>query len=203
MKHYFNPISRGVTTDWMLKELDVPHEQVIVDLAAGENKSPEYRKINPMQKLPVLVDGKTVVTEVAAICAYLADKFPEKGFAPEIGTAERGSYYRYLFIAGNTLEPALSLAALGIEHPQPDSAGWGDMPRVLDTIETMTPDVDWALGKQFTAADIVFGGLLDFSVAFNLIEASPKVAAYVERIRNRSAYQETHEAFINVSRGAK
>lgn len=203
MKHYFNPMSRGVTTDWMLKELDVPHEQIIVDIAAGENKSAEYRKINPMQKLPALVDGETVVTEVAAICAYLADKFPEKGFAPEIGSAERGSYYRYLFIAGNTLEPALSLAALGIEHPHPGSAGWGDLPRVLNTIETMAPDVDWALGEQFTTADIVFGGLLDFSMAFKLIEASPKVAAYIERIRKRPAYRDTHEAFINPGSGSR
>ncbi|PCJ23384.1 MAG: glutathione S-transferase [SAR86 cluster bacterium] len=202
MKHYFSAMSRGVTTDWMLKELDVPHEQIIVDIAAGENKSPEFRKINPMEKLPVLVDGEIVVTEVAAICAYLADKFPEKGLAPEIGSAERGAYYRYLFIAGNTLEPAFSLAASGIEHPQPNSAGWGDMRRVLDTIETMTPDVDWALGEQFTTADIVFGGLLDFSMTFNWIEASPKVAAYVERIRKRPAYRGTHEAFINMSSGA-
>jgi glutathione S-transferase len=203
MKHYFNPMSRGVTTDWMLKELDVPHEQIIVDIAAGENKSPAFRKINPMQKLPVLVDEKIVITEVAAICTYLADKFPEKGFAPEVGSADRGSYYRYLFIAGNTLEPAFSLAALGIEHPQPGSAGWGDMPRVLETIEAMTPEDDWALGKQFTAADVVFGGLLDFSMAFGWVQASPKVAAYVERIRARSAYQESHEAFAGAGSGAK
>lgn len=195
MKHYFNPMSRGATTDWMLKELGITHEQVIVDLGAGENKSAEFREINPMEKLPALVDGETVVTEVAAICAYLADKYPDKGFAPEPGSAERGSYYRYLFIAGNTLEPAISLAALSIEHPQPGSAGWGDMSRVTNTIESMTPAVDWALGEQFSTADVVFGGLLDYAMAFNLIEASPKVAAYVERIRNRPAYRDTHEAF--------
>ena len=192
MKHYFNAMSRAVTTDWMLRELNAPHEQIIVDIAAGENTLPEYRKINPMQKLPVLVDGDAVVTEVAAICAYLADKFPEKGLAPSIGSVARGTYYRYLFITGNTLEPAFALAALDIAHPQPSSAGWGDISRVLDTVETMTPEADWALGEQFTAADIVFGGLLDFSIAFNLIEASPKVAAYIERIRSRPAYRDSH-----------
>jgi len=198
MKHYFNPMSRGVTTDWMLKELDVPHEQIIIDISTGENNSPEYRKINPMGKVPALVDGETVVTEVAAICAYLADKFPEKGLAPEAGSTDRATYYRYLFIAGNTVEPAFSLAASGIEHPQPGSAGWGDISRVLATIETMTPDICWALGEQFTAADVIFGGLLDFSMVFNLFEASPKVADYVERIRGRPAYRETHGAFINM-----
>lgn len=198
MKHYFNPMSRGVTTDWMLRELDVPHEQIIVDFIAGENKSEEYRKINPMEKLPALVDGDLVVTEVAAICTYLADKFPEKGFAPDIGSAKRGSYYRYLFLTGNTLEPALSLAASEIEHPQPQSAGWGDIQRVLTTVEAMTPDTGWALGEKFSTADIVFGGTLDFSMVFNLIEASPKVAAYVERIRARPAYRASHEAFLSM-----
>lgn len=202
MKHYFNPMSRGVTTDWMLKELDVPHEQIIIDFSTGENNSPEYRKINPMGKVPALVDGDAVVTEVAAICAYLADKFPEKKLAPEAGSPDRATYYRYLFIAGNTIEPAFSLATSGVEHPQPSSAGWGDTSRVLATIETMTPDVGWVLGEQFTAADVVFGGLLDFSMVFNWFEASPKVADYVERIRGRSAYQETHEAFINMVGGS-
>jgi glutathione S-transferase len=199
MKHYFNPMSRAVTTDWMLKELDVPHERIVVDVSTGENNTPEYRKINPMGKVPALVDDETVVTEVAAICAYLADKFPEKRFAPKPNSIERGAYYRYLFVAGNTIEPAMSLAASGIEHPQPSSIGWGDLPRVLATIEAMTPDVGWALGQQFTAADIVFGGLLDISLVFGWYDASPKVSAYVERIRQRPAYQESHAAFISMS----
>lgn len=199
MKHYYNPISRAVTTDWILKELNAPHEQIIIDFAAGENNSPEFLKINPMGKLPALMDGGTVVTEVAAICAYLADKFPEKNLAPEIGSVDRATYYRYLFLAGNTIEPALSLAASGLEHPNPKSAGWGDMPRVLATIEAMTPETGWALGTQFTAADVVFGGLLDVSMAFNMIDASPRVAAYVARIRQRPSYQEAYGALIDMA----
>jgi len=191
-------MSRGVTTDWMLKELDAPHEQIIVDFTSDENNLPDFRKINPMGKLPVLVDNGIVVTEVAAICAYLADKFPEKGLAPAIGSIDRAAYYRYLFIAGNTIEPAFSLATSGLEHPDPRSAGWGDMPRVLATVEALTPETGWALGEKFTAADVVFGGLLDFSMIFNWIDASPKVAAYVARIRQRPAYRETHGAFIEM-----
>ena len=201
MKHYFNPMSRGVTTDWMLNELDAPHEQAIVDLATVETDFPNFREINPMGKLPTLVDGETVVTEVAAICAYLADKFPDKGLAPELGSVERGQYYRYLFIAGNTIEPAFSLATSGLEHPSPTSAGWGDMTRVLATIEAMTPATDWALGDQFTAADVVFGGLLDFSMIFKWFDATPKVSSYVARIRQRPAYRETHEAFLEMISG--
>ncbi len=199
MKHYYNPMSRAVTTDWMLKELDVQHEQIIIDFDSGENDFPEFRKINPMGKVPVLVDNEKVITEVAAICAYLADRFPAKRLAPEIESPDRATYYRYLFFAGNTIEPALSLAVSGIEHPEPRSAGWGDMLRVLTAIEAMTPETGWALGKQFTAVDVVFGGLLDSSMAFNMIDASPKVANYVTRIRQRPAYRETHAAFQDIS----
>lgn len=196
MKHYFNPMSRAITTDWMLKELGVQYDQITIDFARNENNTAEFRKINPMGKLPALVDGDTVVTEVSAICAYLADKFPEKKLAPEIGSVERATYYRYMFFAGNTIEPVFSLAACGFEHPDRISAGWGDMPRVLATIEDMVPEeANWALGEHFTAADVVFGGLLDFSITFKWLEPSSKVAAYVERIRQRSAYQATHSNF--------
>ncbi|OKY26046.1 glutathione S-transferase family protein [Thalassotalea sp. PP2-459] len=196
MKHYFNQMSRGITTDWMLKELDVPHEQVTINFDSGENLSTEFKNINPMGKLPVLVDDDVVVTEVAAICAYLADKFPEKQLAPQVGSAERATYYRYLFVAGNTIEPAFSLAAFDMEHPQPSSVSWGDMPRILATIEAMTPESDWILGQQFSAADIVFGGLLDFTIVFKWYEPSSKVIAYVERIRQRPAYRESHGGFL-------
>lgn len=198
MKHYYNPMSRAVTTDWMLQELDVQHQQIVIDIT-DQNVLSDFRKINPMGKLPVLVDGGNLITEVAAICAYLADKYPQKRLAPETGSADRGGYYRYLFLAGNTIEPALTLAAAGLEHPEPSSAGWGDLTRVLATVEAMTPATGWALGAQFTAADVVFGGLLDSLIVFKSIDASPKVAAYVARIRQRPAYRKTHRAFIEMT----
>lgn len=199
MKHYYNPMSRAVITDWMLKELDVKHQQIIIDFTAEDKHLQDLRNINPMGKLPALVDGDAVVTEVAAICAYLADKFPESRLAPEIGSVDRATYYRYLFVAGNTIEPAFSLSAFAIEHPEPKSVGWGDLARALATVEAMAPNTDWALGEQFTAADVVFGGLLSFSMVFNWIEASPKVAAYVARIRQRPCYKESHAAFIEIA----
>ena len=195
MKHYFNPMSRGATTAWMFAELDVEHEDIVVDVHGGEQKGPEYRAINPMGKVPALVDGDVVVTEVAAICAYLADRFPERGLAPEPGSRERGAYYRYLFVPGTTLEPAFSLAALEFEHPAPLSAGWGDVTRARATIEAMTPESGWALGERFTAADVVFGGTLDSLVVLAGLEPSPRMAAYVERLRSRPAYKATHAGF--------
>lgn len=195
MKHYYNPMSRAVTTDWMLKELGVEHEQVAIDLRAGDQNSPEYRAVNPMGKVPALVDGETVVTEAAAICAYLADKFPEKELAPPLGSPERGRYYRYLFFPGTTLEPLLSVSTLGVEDLKPFTMGWGDMPRAMASVESMTPESGWALGEKFTAADVVFGGSLAFFSGFKMMTPSDKVSSYIERIQARDAYQETHAGF--------
>ena len=195
MKHYYHPMSRAMTTHWMLTELDAEHEQVVIDFHAGENNTPEYRAINPMGKIPALVDEGVVITETAAICAYLADKFAEKGMAPEVGTHQRGSYYRYLFYPGTTLEPMFTFNQLEVENLSPQSTGWGDLERCLQTIEQLTPQDDWALGSQFSAADVVFGGTLDFAIQFGWLKSpSPKIAAYVGRIKNRDAYRLSHDA---------
>ncbi len=194
IKHYYHPMSRAVTTDWMLRELDVPHERIVVDFMAGANNDPAYKAVNPMSKIPALVDGDTVVTETAAICAYLADKFADRGLAPPPGSPARGTYYRYLFFAGTTLEPMFTVNHLGLTDYNAKSIGWGDMERCLATVEAMTPSADWALGSQFTTADVVFGGTLDFSVLFGwLTSPSPKVAAYIKRLKARPAYRAAHD----------
>ena len=195
MKHYVNPMSRAVTTHWMLTELEVEHEQIVVDFMSGEMSTPEFRAINPMGKIPVLIDDDTVVTEVAAICTYLADKYPERGLAPPTDSCERGRYYRYVFVPGTTLEPMFTFNSLGVKDYSANSAGFGDMERCLATIESMTPEIDWALGSQFTAADVVFGGFLDFAVQLGLLESpSAKVLAYVRRIKDRPAYRKSHDS---------
>lgn len=194
MKHYYHPMSRAVTTHWMLTELDVEYEQVVIDFPAGENNTPEYRAINPMGKIPALADGDVVVTEAAAICAYLADKFPDKRFAPAPDSTQRGLYYRYLFYPGSVLEPIFTFNQLEGVDVSPQSVGWGDMERCMTTIEIMTPEVGWALGEQFSTADVVFGGTLDFAVQFGWLSSpSAKVAAYVKRIKARPAYRQAHD----------
>lgn len=193
MQHYFNPASRAVTTHWMLTELDVDHEQILLDVQTGDTASPYFRAINPMGKIPTLVDGDIVVTETAAICAYLADKYPDKGLAPSSHSPERGRYYRYLFFPGTTLEPMFTAMLHGhLDYPA-DSTGWGDFERCMATVETLTPTSGWALGEPFSAADVVFGGTLDFAVQLGWMgEPSPNVAAYVQRLKARPAYQASH-----------
>ena len=194
MKLYFHPMSRAVTVHWMLEELGVEHEQIVVDFTVGETDKPEYRAINPMGKVPALEDEGVIVTETAAICAYLADKYPDKEMAPPPGSAERGRYYRYLFFPGTTLEPMFTFRQFGVEEYPAQSAGFGDLERCLAAIEAMTPESGWAMGDSFTTADIVYGGTLDFAVQFGwLEEASQKVQDYVKRIKARPAYQATHD----------
>lgn len=193
MKHYCNPMSRAATTAWMLAELDAPYEEVLIEMPAGENA--EFREINPMGKVPALVDGDVLVTEAAAICAYLADRFPERKLAPPPNSPERGRYYRYLFFPVATLEPFLAVVSLGVEEWSPVSMGWGDRERVMATVEAMTPETGWALGESFTAADIVFGGALAFFSGFGMMEPTSRVSAYVDRIKARPAYQATHQQF--------
>lgn len=203
MKHFYNPRSRSAMTDWMLAELDVEHERVCIDFGIQNSQLDELHRINPMKKLPVLVDGDTVVTETAAICAYLADKYPQKDMAPAAGSAERGLYYRILFISGSAIEPAFTLAAANIEYPDASMAGWGDMPRIIDTIETLTPGSDWATGKQFTAADVIFGGLLDFASKVGWFTPSLKVQAYISRLRQRPAYLKSHPDMLQNMTGKR
>ena len=194
MKHYFNSMSRAVTTHWMLLELGVEFEQMEVDFMSGETSTPEFRAINPMGKIPALVDDEVVVTEVAAICAYLADKYVDRGLAPAVGSAERGKYYRYLFVPGTTLEPMFTFESLGITDYSAESAGFGDMQRCLATIESMTPEDGWVLGETFSAADVVFGGTLDFAAQFGWIKSpTAKVTAYIQRIKAREAYKQSHD----------
>lgn len=177
----------------MLTELGVEHEQLVIDIHNGDNETEEYKHINPMGKVPALQDGDVVVTETAAICAYLADKFPEKGLAPAMDSPERGRYYRYLFFPASTLEPMFTLRHLGINDYAEKSTGWGNLESCLFAIETMVPEEGWALGSKFTAADVVFGGFLDFAVQFGFLSSpSPNVSAYVNRLRSRPAYRESH-----------
>jgi len=195
VQHYYHPQSRAVTTDWMLAELEAPHEQIIMDFTSGESQKPEFLAVNPMGKIPTLVDEGIVVTEAAAICAYLADKYPEKGMAPPLDSPQRGRYYRYLFYPGSALEPMFTFNQIQGVDLSAQSVGWGDHEHCLNTIESMTPDSAWALGEQFSTADIVFGGTLDFAAQFGwLTSPSEKVAQYIKRLKSRPAYRATHDA---------
>ena len=189
---YTNPMSRGQIARWMLEEVGAPYEAVILDYAGGM-KTADYRAINPMGKVPAIVHGGKVVTECAAICAYLADAFPAAGLAP--ATDDRADYYRWLFFAAGPVEAAVTNKAMGFILPEgrERSAGYGSLDDTLDTLETAVTGRSWICGGTFTAADVYVGAQIDWGLAFGTIPSRPAFEAYAARLRERPAYKRQKE----------
>ena len=185
---YTNPMSRGRIVRWMLEEVGEPYETVLLDYATGM-KSPEYLAVNPMGKVPAIRHGEVVVTEAAAICAYLADMFPDKGLAPPSGNPRRGPYYRWLFFAAGPVEAAVTGKALGLLAP-PDKAGmagYGTFDDVMSTLERTVGDCEYLCGSHFTAADVYVGSQIGWGMMFGTIDRRPAFERYVGRLMSRPA----------------
>jgi glutathione S-transferase len=183
---YTNPMSRGRIVRWMLEEVGQPYRTEILDYATGM-KGADYLAINPMGKVPAIRHGDTVVTEGAAICAYLADAFPQAGLAPALG--DRGDYYRWLFFAAGPVEAAVTSRSLGFE-PQPEQrrmAGFGCLEDVVNTLEGAVKGRDYVAGDRFSAADVYVGSQIGWGMQFGSIEKRPAFEAYWERISARPA----------------
>lgn len=186
MIFYTNPQSRGRIVRWMLEEIGQPYRTEILDYATTM-KGPAYLAINPMGKVPAIRHGNTVVTECAAICAYLADAFPAAKLAP--APADRGSYYRWLFFAAGPLEAAWTNQALGVTIPPEKErmAGYGNLGLVLSTLEAAVAKGPYIAGPAFTAADVYVGSQLGFGLQFGMIEKRPAFVDYVGRLTARPA----------------
>ena len=183
---YHNPQSRSTTVHYMLHEIGEPFEIVPIELKTGEHKRPEFLKINPMGKLPVLRDGDVIITETPAILTYLADKYPEAGLAPAIDSPERATYLRWLFFYGSCFEPALIDLALKRETP-PSMSGWGNPEHVLDTLSAALKPGPWLLGERFTAADVMMGSGVAYMLGFKVLPERPEFVEYAARIEARPA----------------
>ena len=183
MKLYFNPQSRAVIAKWMLDECGVAYETVPIDFTKREHKSPEFLKINPAGKLPALMDGDTKVFEGAAICLYLADKFPEANLAPKIGAPERGRYLSLMVYSTSQLEPAMGDFLLKVETLA--QRGWTDFETSKDVIEGELGDGPYLFGEWFTAADIMIGSMFIWKRIWGSPPDRPKLEAYVDRLLAR------------------
>ncbi|HEY3636974.1 MAG TPA: glutathione S-transferase family protein [Rhizomicrobium sp.] len=185
---YTNPMSRGRIVRWMLEEVAQPYRTEIVTYA-DSMKSPEYLAINPMGKVPALKHGDTVVTESAAICAYLADAFPQAGLAPPSDSHLRGPYYRWFFFAAGPLEAAVTNRFLGFVTPaeRKGMAGYGSYEEVLNVLEAALSKSPYLVGDSFTAADLYVGSHFGFGMQFGTIEKRPAFENYVTRISSRPA----------------
>jgi glutathione S-transferase len=185
---YTNPMSRGRIARWMLEEIGVPYRTEVMTFGATM-KAPEYLAVNPMGKVPAIRHGKTVVTECAAICAYLADTFPEADLAPR--PDERGSYYRWMFFTSGPLEAAVTNRALGFVTPPEKSrmAGYGSFADVMDTLEKAVSAAPYIAGQRFTAADVYVGSHISWGLGFGSIEKRQAFVDYLGRATDRAAYK--------------
>ncbi len=189
---YTNPMSRGRIARWMVEETGQPYETVIVPFGPAM-KSADYRAVNPMGKVPAVRHGDVVVTECAAICAYLADTFPEARLAPP--NPLRGSYYRWLFFAAGPLEAAVSNRSLGFEVPDERRRmiGYGSFQDVMDTLEIAVSTNPFVAGQAFTAADVYVGSHIAWGLQFGSIEKRPAFVDYLARVSDRPAFQRAKE----------
>lgn len=189
---YTNPMSRGRIARWMLEEAGASYDTHVIQYGP-QMKTPPYTDINPMGKVPAIKHGDTIVTECAAICAYLADAFPEAGLAPTLD--DRGAYYRWLFFAAGPLESAVLNKSMGWEpkEDQTATAGYGTFDLARSTLIKAVSETPFVAGESFTAADVYVGSQVGWGLQFGTIPTSPELEAYRDRVYARPAWARANE----------
>ncbi|MFS0771787.1 glutathione S-transferase family protein [Sphingomonas sp. 1P08PE] len=184
---YTNPQSRGRIIRWMLEEVGEPYDTVVLDYATTM-KGDEYRAVNPMMKVPAIVHDGRVVTEAAAICAYLAEAFPAAGLAPT--DEERADYYRWMFFTAGPMEAAITNKSMGVapEGRQQQMAGYGNFDLAAQVLDGAVARHPYIAGDRFTAADVYVGSGVSWFTQFGLLDRTPAFAAYLDRLYARPAF---------------
>lgn len=191
---YTNPRSRGRIARWMCEELreaaGIDYDTVVLDYDTTM-KGPDYLAINPMGKVPAIVHDGTVVTEAAAICAYLADAFPDAGLAPAVNDPARGPYYRWMFFAAGPLEQAVINRTLGVtqDADRQRMVGYGSYEAAVDALDGWLKAHDHVTGARFTAADVYVGAAVSWGVMFGTLPKRAAFEAYAGRVMSRPAAQ--------------
>jgi glutathione S-transferase len=189
MKLYWSPRSRSFTALWLLEETGHPYERVLTDISTGAQKTPEFLAVNPMGKVPALGDGDVAIAESAAICAYVAERFPDAKLAPPLGDPRRAKYLQWLFFGPSCIEPALIQIFTKLEVPS-STAAWGSATQVFDVLDKALEKGPWILGNDFSAADIVIGSGLNFAIRqFKMVPSRPAFDRYIDACVARPAFQ--------------
>ncbi len=186
LRLYTNPMSRGRIARWMLEEVGQPYDVTVIQYGP-DMKGPDYTSINPMGKVPTLIHKRQTITETAAICAYLAETFPEAGLKP--GADQLGTYYRWLFFAAGPVEAATANEAMGFSpsDEQAQMSGYGTFETMYDTLVNAISKQDYLCGSQFTAADIYLGSQVGWGLQFGTLPGHPALEAYRDRLYARPA----------------
>lgn len=206
MKLYYIPTTRAVRPRWLLEEMGVPYELVRVDMNMAQQ--PEYQKLHPHGKVPILVDEEVTIFESAAICAYLADKYIDKGMAPALEQTERGYYYQWLFYATSTLEPPVEHFMFNVLPSLPEKVlpikvrsaistqealQWFD--RVAEPLRKSIAVNNYLVANRFTTADIVTGGVLLWAKKLGMLSDSDPLSRYINNLMQRAAFIRADEDF--------
>ena len=189
---YTHPMSRGQTVRWMREEAGQPYDTENLDYGSTMKAEP-YRSVNPMGKVPAIAHKGKVVTEVAAICCYLADAFPEAGLAPDL--KDRADYYRWIFFTSGPVEAAFSNKAAGWE-PTPERQrmfGYGNYDLAIGTLEKALTGKNYIAADRFTAADLFVGANVNFMLQFNLLEPRPVFTDYAAGMTDRDAFRRARD----------
>jgi glutathione S-transferase len=188
---YTNPQSRGRIVRWMLEEVGQPYETEVIPY--DQMKSERYLAIHPLGKVPAIKHNGHVLTECAAICAYLADVFPEAKLGPNVD--EKADYYRWLFFAAGPLEAAISNHAMGWQVPQERERmfGYGNFAKAIAAVDEMLSLRDYVCGDRFTAADVYLGSQIMFPLQFGMLEERGSCIRYRDRLQQRAAYKRANE----------
>ena len=189
MKLFWCPQTRASRVMWMLEEAGVHYERVLIDIRdPAAPRDPDFAVASPMGKVPALVDGDVKMAESAAICLYVADRYPECGLAPPLDDLRRGEYLFWLLYTPAVIEPAMSEKFRGTQTNR-FSSGWGDFDAMIETLERGLQNGPWLLGETFSAADVMVGSSVIFMDGFNLLPDSAVLRAYLERSAARPGYR--------------
>ncbi len=189
---YTNPMSRGRIVRWMLEEVGEPYETVLLDFGTTM-KAPVYLAINPMGKVPAIKHGDTIVTEAAAICAYLADAFSSAKLAPPLSDRRRGTYYRWMFFAAGPVEAAVTNKSQGFHSEKKSMLGYGTYDDTINALEQQVSRSPYVCGDQFTAADVYVGSQIGWGLMFGTIDKRPAFTEYAARLQARPAAKRAHQ----------
>ena len=193
MKLYWAPQTRSTRALWILEEAGLDYELEQVDIRNPERENTaEFLDASPMGKVPALVDGDVRMSESAAICLYVADRYGSGTLAPAIDDPARGKFLYWLMYTPAVIEPCMSEKFQGVETNRYRS-GWGDFELMIETLERGIAGRDWILGDNFTAADVMLGSSVGFMRAFDMLPDSAALGAYADRCLARPACRKAHE----------
>ena len=185
---YHAPRSRSSRFIFLLEELGAPYEIANVSIRRGDGSGAlDEGNPHPHGKVPVIRDGETVVYESIAIALYLTDKFPSAGIGPVVGDPARGAYLTWLAYYAGVMEPAWMSAFMKTDVPR-GTAGWVKTDEVMALINATLSKGPYILGEKFCAADILIGTTFQLFMGSPLIEKTPLLEGYVNRVTSRPAY---------------